>query len=72
MTKVNNKDVNSGIFINFEHISFLFLVFLLLTLNMYLFAVPALLKRTLPWMLSFSLERSVISQGNSELLPQKE
>ena len=37
MFKVNNKDTRSGIFIvNFEHISHLVLVFLLLTLNMQL------------------------------------
>ena len=37
MFKVNNKDTSrrSGVFIvNFEHVSHLFLVFLLLTLNM--------------------------------------
>ena len=36
MFKVNNKDTLSGVFIvNFEHILHLVLVFLLLTLNMY-------------------------------------
>ena len=35
MFKVNNKDTSSGVFfVNFEHISHLVLVFLLLTLNM--------------------------------------
>ena len=35
MFKVNNKDTRTGVFIvNFEHISHLILVFLLLTLNM--------------------------------------
>ena len=35
MFKVNNKDTCSGVFIiNFEHVSHLVLVFLLLTLNM--------------------------------------
>ena len=36
MFKVNNKDNSSGAFINFEHVSHLVLVFLLLTLNMQL------------------------------------
>ena len=35
MFKVNNKDTYSGVFIiNFEYVSHLVLVFLLLTLNM--------------------------------------
>ena len=36
MFKVNNKDtkMTRGFIVNFEHISHLFLVFLLLTLNM--------------------------------------
>ena len=36
MFKVNNKDTRKGVFIvNFEHISYPVLVFLLLTLNIY-------------------------------------
>ena len=34
MLKVNNKDTNNIFIVNFEHISHLVLVFLLLTLNM--------------------------------------
>ena len=39
MFKVNIKDIDSGVLIvNFEHITQLFLVLLLLNLDMYLFA----------------------------------
>ena len=58
MFKVNNKDAKcrSGVFIvNFEHISHLVLVFLLLTLNMQLPAGKLVLVRFVQFICTYSI-----------------
>ena len=52
MLKVNNKDTRTGVFIvNFEHISYLVLVFLLLILSRQILTVFA--KKSPPWLTGF-------------------
>ena len=55
MVKVNNKDTRTGVFIvNFEHISYLVLVFLLLILSRQMLAgLTVFAKKSPPWLTGF-------------------
>ena len=67
MFKVNNKDTRTGVFIvNFEHISHLVLVFLLLTL------LTFLINHNEEYRVELEIEKKMLSKENEVLIKGKE
>ena len=67
MFKVNNKDTRTGVFIvNFEHISHLALVFLLLTL------LTFLINHNEEYRVELEIEKKMLSKENEVLIKGKE